>query len=155
MVDCLGIQGTVDLKIAVSAWVALLVLFICILLASCTFLWMNKMMMMNCWMESRYLCDVSMCVTAVTWWSLWWLSSSSRSSGTTVNCDDDVCVLLMQFEEAVGCLPDTSFPVAEQLEQAVTTIKRNVKLILDTKAQMEVCKKVGMELCPWCKSSYQ
>ena len=32
MVDCLGIQGTVDLKIAVSAWLALLVLFICILL---------------------------------------------------------------------------------------------------------------------------
>jgi len=48
----------------------------------------------------------------------------------------------MQFEEAVGCLPDASVPVAEQLEQAVTTIKRNVKLILDTKAQMEVCKKV-------------
>jgi len=41
-------------------------------------------------------------------------------------------------------LPDTSFPVAEQLEQAVTTIKRNVKLILDTKAQMEVFKKVVM-----------
>ena len=52
-------------------------------------------------------------------------------------------MLLMQFEEAVGCLPDASVPVAEQLEQAVTTIKRNVKLILDTKAQMEVCKKVG------------
>ena len=42
----------------------------------------------------------------------------------------------------MGALPDTSWPVAKQLDHAVTTIKRNVKLIIDTKAQSEVTKVV-------------
>lgn len=41
------------------------------------------------------------------------------------------------FEEAIGSLPDGSWPIAQQLDHAVMTIKRNVKLILDNKAQTE------------------
>jgi hypothetical protein len=52
------------------------------------------------------------------------------------------CDFFDQFEEAVGRLPDTSIPVAQQLDEAVTTIKRNVKIILDSKAQTELLKKV-------------
>lgn len=48
-----------------------------------------------------------------------------------------------QFESAVGAIPDTSLPVAEQLEQATTTIKRNVKLILDARAETQASKKVS------------
>ena len=55
-----------------------------------------------------------------------------------------VHVCVGQFEEAVGALPDPSWPVAQQLDHAVTTIKRNVKLILDTKAEMEHYKQVGI-----------
>ena len=44
----------------------------------------------------------------------------------------------------MGALPDPSWPVAQQLDHAVTTIKRNVKLILDTKAEMEHYKKVAL-----------
>lgn len=47
----------------------------------------------------------------------------------------------------MGSLPDPSWPVAQQLDHAVTTIKRNVKLILDTKAEMEMYKAVSSTLC--------
>jgi hypothetical protein len=50
--------------------------------------------------------------------------------------------MCVQFEEAVGTLPDPSWPVAQQLDHAVTTIKRNVKIILDTRAEIEMHKKV-------------
>ena len=49
---------------------------------------------------------------------------------------------LFQFEEAVGSLPDSKLPVANQLEQAITTIRKNVKIILDTQAESKHLKQV-------------
>lgn len=48
----------------------------------------------------------------------------------------------LQFEEAVGKLPDTKLPVANQLEQAISTIKANVRIILDTQAESKRLKQV-------------
>jgi len=48
----------------------------------------------------------------------------------------------LQFEEAVGTLPDPNWPVPKQLEHAVDTIKQNIKIILDGKAEVEHYKKV-------------
>ena len=47
-----------------------------------------------------------------------------------------------QFESAVGALPDSNWPISKQLDHAVSTIKINVKIILDAKAEAEVAKKV-------------
>ena len=47
-----------------------------------------------------------------------------------------------EFDQAVGSLPDSSWPVPRQLEAAVTTIKSNVKTILDAKAEVAHYKKV-------------
>jgi hypothetical protein len=52
---------------------------------------------------------------------------------------------LFQFEQALGSLPDSKLPVANQLEQAITTIKSNVKVILDIQGENKVLKKVGLE----------
>ncbi|CAI9718032.1 Hypothetical predicted protein [Octopus vulgaris] len=46
-----------------------------------------------------------------------------------------------QFNKNFGKLPDTSQPVAVQLENAIVTIKQNMKEISDTKAQSQVLKK--------------
>lgn len=54
----------------------------------------------------------------------------------------DDCFVL-QFEQALGSLPDSRLPVANQLEQAITTIKSNVKVILDIQGENKVLKKVG------------
>ena len=40
-----------------------------------------------------------------------------------------------EFDQAVGALPDSSWPVSTQLDAAVRTIKTNVKTILDAKAE--------------------
>jgi hypothetical protein len=53
---------------------------------------------------------------------------------------------LFQFEEAVGRLPDSKLPVANQLEQAISTIKSNVRVILDTQADSKRLKKVTKRL---------
>lgn len=53
----------------------------------------------------------------------------------------DDCFVL-QFEQALGSLPDSRLPVANQLEQAITTIKSNVKVILDIQGENKVLKKV-------------
>ena len=58
-----------------------------------------------------------------------------------------LCVRVVQFEEAVSHLPDSSWLVSQQLEQAITTIKRNATLILDSKAQTELLKKVRKCKC--------
>ena len=50
---------------------------------------------------------------------------------------------LLQFDEAVGALPDPNWPVSQQLEHAVTIIKRNVKLVMDSKAEAAVFKRVS------------
>lgn len=50
---------------------------------------------------------------------------------------------MLQFEQALGSLPDSRLPVANQLEQAITTIKSNVKVILDIQGENKVLKKVG------------
>lgn len=52
-------------------------------------------------------------------------------------------VPFFQFEEAVGKLPDSKLPVANQLEQAISTIKSNVRVILDTQAESKKLKQVG------------
>ena len=52
----------------------------------------------------------------------------------------------LQFEEAVGSLPDSKLPVANQLEQAISTIKKNVKIILDTQAESKHLKEVSQHL---------
>ncbi|XP_055954901.1 centrosomal protein of 290 kDa [Patella vulgata] len=51
-----------------------------------------------------------------------------------------------QFEEALGNLPDAKLPVANQLEQAITTIRSNVKIILDTQAESKHLKQRVAEL---------
>ena len=48
----------------------------------------------------------------------------------------------------MGALPDPSWPVARQLEEAVATIKKNVKLILDSKAEVAAVKKVCQGFLP-------
>ena len=47
-----------------------------------------------------------------------------------------------QFEQAVSSLPDPNWPVAKQLEHAISTIKGNVKVIMDAKGEAQVYKKV-------------
>ncbi|OWF51997.1 centrosomal protein of 290 kDa-like [Mizuhopecten yessoensis] len=51
-----------------------------------------------------------------------------------------------KFEEAVGTLPDAKLPVANQLEEAISTIRGNVKIILDTQAENKALKKRNSEL---------
>ncbi|CAC5374165.1 CEP290 [Mytilus coruscus] len=51
-----------------------------------------------------------------------------------------------KFEQALGSLPDHKLPVANQLEEAITTIKSNVKIILDTQAESKVLRKRNQEL---------
>ncbi|XP_060063320.1 centrosomal protein of 290 kDa-like [Ylistrum balloti] len=51
-----------------------------------------------------------------------------------------------KFEEAVGTLPDAKLPVANQLEEAISTIRGNVKIILDTQAENKALKKRNAEL---------
>ncbi|XP_070190390.1 centrosomal protein of 290 kDa-like [Littorina saxatilis] len=51
-----------------------------------------------------------------------------------------------RFEQALGSLPDAKLPVANQLEQAISTIKTNVKVILDTQANSKALKAKVQEL---------
>ncbi|KAK7503000.1 hypothetical protein BaRGS_00005626, partial [Batillaria attramentaria] len=51
-----------------------------------------------------------------------------------------------RFEQAIGGLPDAKLPVANQLEQAISTIKNNVKLILDTQAENKALKAKAEEM---------
>lgn len=51
-----------------------------------------------------------------------------------------------QFEEALGNLPNSKLPVANQLEQAISTIKSNVKVILDTQAESKALKERTKQL---------
>ena len=58
------------------------------------------------------------------------------------HCLNAICVGVFQFEQAIGSLPDAKLPVANQLEQAISTIKTNVKVILDTQAENKALKTV-------------
>ena len=49
-----------------------------------------------------------------------------------------------EFDQAVGAMPDSTLPIPQQLESAVQTIRKNVKLILDAKAQTAHYKTVGI-----------
>ncbi|XP_059169831.1 centrosomal protein of 290 kDa-like [Physella acuta] len=51
-----------------------------------------------------------------------------------------------KFEQAIGALPNAKLPVANQLEQAISTIKSNVKVILDTQAENKAVKSRNQEL---------
>ncbi|CAL1542937.1 unnamed protein product [Lymnaea stagnalis] len=51
-----------------------------------------------------------------------------------------------KFEQAIGSLPNAKLPVANQLEQAISTIKGNVKIILDTQAENKSLKSRNQEL---------
>jgi len=44
----------------------------------------------------------------------------------------------------VGRLPDSKLPISSQLEQAISTIKANVRIILDTQAESKALKQVGL-----------
>jgi len=63
------------------------------------------------------------------------------------------CFLLLQFEEAVGKLPDNKLPVASQLEQAISTIKANVRIILDTQADSKRLKQVKGKISFVCRQT--
>ncbi len=54
----------------------------------------------------------------------------------------DIPLPSLQFDQAVGALPNPDWPVSQQLEHAVSTIKKNVKLVMDAKAEAAVFKKV-------------
>ena len=45
----------------------------------------------------------------------------------------------------MGKIPDTSQPVAVQLEQAICTIKQNMKTISDSQAEAKVLKQVRID----------
>ncbi|BFZ24638.1 hypothetical protein BsWGS_27677 [Bradybaena similaris] len=51
-----------------------------------------------------------------------------------------------KFEQAIGALPNVQLPVANQLEQAIATIKGNVKIILDTQAENKTLKARNQEV---------
>ncbi|XP_071113169.1 centrosomal protein of 290 kDa-like [Haliotis cracherodii] len=51
-----------------------------------------------------------------------------------------------RFEQAVGSLPDSNLPISSQLEQAISTIKGNVKTILDTKAESKTLRQRNGDL---------
>ncbi|GFR72659.1 centrosomal protein of 290 kDa [Elysia marginata] len=51
-----------------------------------------------------------------------------------------------KFEAAISALPNAKLPVANQLEQAISTIKGNVKVILDTQAENKAMKSRNQEL---------
>ncbi|GFO27236.1 centrosomal protein of 290 kda-like, partial [Plakobranchus ocellatus] len=51
-----------------------------------------------------------------------------------------------KFEAAISALPNAKLPVANQLEQAISTIKGNVKVILDTQAENKAVKSRNQEL---------
>lgn len=58
-------------------------------------------------------------------------------------CVNIFTYLSWQFEQAIGALPNVQLPVANQLEQAIATIKGNVKIILDTQAENKTLKAVS------------
>lgn len=64
-----------------------------------------------------------------------------------------------KFEQAVNSLPDPDWPVPKQLEHAISTIKNNVKTIMDAKGQAEVYKKacfyLDVKIMAWVLSSTQ
>ncbi|CAH1800117.1 unnamed protein product [Owenia fusiformis] len=51
-----------------------------------------------------------------------------------------------KFEEAAGQLPDPSLPVANQLDHAIGTIKKNIRTILETQAESKAMKKQVLSL---------
>lgn len=53
--------------------------------------------------------------------------------------------ILLQFEEATGTLPDITLPISDQLEQAIATIKNNVRVIIETQTESRSIKSVSSE----------
>ena len=47
-----------------------------------------------------------------------------------------------KFEEATGSIPDHNLPVANQLEMAITKIKEHIRIIVGTREENKVLKKV-------------
>ncbi|PVD27873.1 hypothetical protein C0Q70_10448 [Pomacea canaliculata] len=58
-----------------------------------------------------------------------------------------------RFEQAIGGLPDAKLPVANQLEEAIFTIRNNVKVILDTQAENKALKQKVQEMEKLLKDS--
>lgn len=51
-----------------------------------------------------------------------------------------------KFEEATGSIPDPNLPVANQLEMAITKIKEHIRIIVGTREENKVLKKVCCRL---------
>ncbi|XP_074654662.1 centrosomal protein of 290 kDa-like [Tubulanus polymorphus] len=51
-----------------------------------------------------------------------------------------------EFESAAGCLPDPTLSLPNQLDQAILTIKRNVKTILEAQSESKVMRKKSTDL---------
>lgn len=51
-----------------------------------------------------------------------------------------------KFEEATGSIPDPNLPVANQLEMAITKIKEHIRIIVGTREESKVLKKVCCRL---------
>lgn len=51
-----------------------------------------------------------------------------------------------KFEEATGSIPDHNLPVANQLEMAITKIKEHIRIIVGTREENKVLKKVCCRL---------
>lgn len=47
-----------------------------------------------------------------------------------------------KFEEATGSIPDPTLPVANQLELAIRKIKEHIKIIVGTREESKLLKKV-------------
>ena len=47
-----------------------------------------------------------------------------------------------KFEEATGSIPDPNLPVANQLEMAIRKIKEHIRIIVGTREENKVLKKV-------------
>ncbi|KAH3726744.1 centrosomal protein of 290 kDa-like [Dreissena polymorpha] len=69
-----------------------------------------------------------------------------RQIATLENQSAQIAGAAAKFEEAVGSLPDSKLPVANQLEQAISTIKSNVRVILDTQAESKKLKQRNTDL---------
>lgn len=49
----------------------------------------------------------------------------------------------LQAAQGGGALPDPNLPLPNQLDQAVATIKKNLKTIFDQQAEVKAAKQVG------------
>ncbi|KAL3881749.1 hypothetical protein ACJMK2_028144 [Sinanodonta woodiana] len=69
-----------------------------------------------------------------------------RNIATMEKQAEEIAGAASKFEEAVGSLPNSKLPLSNQLEQAIATIRSNVRIILDTQAESKKLKERNKEL---------